>query len=312
LPRRSGIERLAIEERKLNPIIEPKPAALFVDYENVYYFIKNRLEDQGKATDVTNELIRILRAKLQSELGLPCILMNAYADFDRIEDSPMAPLYLMGVEPHYVLGTDHKNAADMHLAIDALTIFYTRPDIVGFVLVAGDRDYIPLLQHLQQHAKRVLVVGFVQNASGDLIQIVGKENFLDAGKLLPEGTVLREPVTVQVERPKAPESFEEFIRTPVPVNSPFKSFRKLESEQQRKALEIMLTHFGEKPEVWFTPYLNRLRNEMPTLEEFERKAIISSLEMAGAVAVQKRRGEQYDYSVILVNWDHPDVQDLNP
>ena len=120
--------------------------------------------------------------------------MNAYADFERIPTTPQGNLYLLGVSTRNVLGTDHKNAADMQLCIDALEVMYTRPDIGTFVLVAGDRDYIPVLQHLRRQARQVLVAGFRESVSGDLIQNLGDKHFINARDLLGEET------TAQLEK----------------------------------------------------------------------------------------------------------------
>jgi ornithine decarboxylase len=54
----------------------------------------------------------------------------------------------------------------------------------------------------------------------------------------------------------------------------------------------MLHNFKDKPEVWFSPYLNKLRNELQHLADYERKAIVTNLEMAGVVKVEKRRGSE--------------------
>jgi len=290
-----------------------RASALFIDYENIYYFLKNRLEDGKDPNDRTIHLLRELRSHLADKWNSDSVLMHAYADFERIEENAMGPLYLLGVTPHYVLGSDHKNAADMHLAIDALTVFYTRQEIETFVIVAGDRDYIPLLKHLQQYNKRVLVASFPDNVSGDLLQIVGKERFLDLIQFLPAGVALKPPTINRepVVLPKVPTTMEEAIATPVATRQ-FRSWRKIEDEKVRRALEVALDHFRGKTEIWVTPYLNKLRSEMTMLAEYERKALISELEDVGAIRVEKRRGEPNDYSVILLNWNHPDVQDLNP
>jgi len=288
-------------------------SALFIDYENIYYFLKKRLEDGKDPNDSTIQILRDLRQNLAERWNADSVLMHAYADFERIEENAMGPLYLLGVTPHYVLGSDHKNAADMHLAIDALTVFYTRPEIQTFVVVAGDRDYIPLLKHLQQFNKRVLVASFIDQMSGDLLQIVGKEKFLDLLQFLPAGVNLKPPVVNRepVVIPKPPETMEQAMKVPL-AELQFRRATKIEDAGARRALEIALVHFRDKPEIWVSPFLNKLRNEMQMLAEYERKALISELEDAGAFRVEKRRGEPNDYSVILVNWNHPDVQDLYP
>jgi len=234
--------------------------------------------------------------------------MHAYADFERIEDNSQSQLYLMGIEPHFVMGTDHKNAADMRLAIDALEVFYTRNEISTFVFVAGDRDYIPLIQHLQKHGRRVLVVAFAENLSGDLLQIVTRDNFLEAKELLPGNIKLRANPGSE-HRPRVQT---ELMPEPVKSEVKFNKWQKLEDEDERTALEIMLKFFGDKPEVWVTPFLHKLRTEMSQLAEYERKALISNLQDAGAINVERRQGDHNEYSVILINWDHPDVVDLYP
>ncbi|RYY18388.1 MAG: NYN domain-containing protein, partial [Cytophagaceae bacterium] len=160
-------------------------AAVFIDFENVYYFLKNHYLDPQDPHDYALDLVRALRDTLKRELGLDSLVLYAYADFDRLPSGPQGPLYLMGVDTRNVLGTDHKNAADMQLCIDALEVLYTRPDIGTFVLVAGDRDYIPVLQHLRRQARQVKVVGFRESVSGDLLLMLGQEHFIDARQLLP-------------------------------------------------------------------------------------------------------------------------------
>jgi hypothetical protein len=76
-------------------------------------------------------------------------------------------------------------------------------------------------------------------------------------------------------------------------------------------MSVMLTQFPGKPEIWMTPYLHRLRAQMPNLAEFERRALITRLCDAGAIRVEKRPGATGEFSVILVNWNHPDVQQIH-
>ena len=297
-------------------IFTPDHAALFVDYENIFYFIKNRSPENRDPSETAVSTIRRLRSKLLDDWNKQCIVQHAYADFERIEGSPQGAFYLMGIEPHNVLGTDHKNAADMRLCIDAMETLYTRKEIDTFILVAGDRDYIPLVQHLRKHAKSVFVVSFKGNVSGDLLQVAEERNFIDAASVLPEGTVLEEEVVSQ--QPRRPPALIPQRPMPgvVPPTRPlvrgFSPSTRLETEDERNALRIMLDHFGDKSEIWMTPYLHRQRAEMPHLAEYERRGLINGLQDKGVITVEKRQGAEVEYSVMIVNWNHPDVQDLNP
>lgn len=286
----------------------PHYSALFVDYENVYYFLKNRLQNGLDPSDGAIQLIRRLRQTLLDEFSEQCIVQHAYADFEKIEESAQGPLYLIGVESHNVLGTEHKNAADMRLCIDALETMYTRPEINRFTFLAGDRDYIPVIQHLRKHARSVRVVAFQANMSGDLLINVGEENYLDAASLLPSEFVLAAP---KPDRSSAPTEKKTYVAPPVaPVAEPSFSPPRALGDRERETLQVMIDGFGAKREIWVTPFLHRLREEMPLLAEYERRNLITNLAEAGAVAVEKRPGTPREYSVILLNWDHPAVREL--
>lgn len=291
---------------------EARFAAVFIDFENTYYHLKNRFTNGADPSDAVVQMIRTLRERLRDVRGEQAIMFHAYADFERIEENAQGQLYLAGVETHNVLGTDHKNAADMRLCIDALDTLYTRQEIRTFVFLAGDRDYIPVIQHLKKHARTVIAAAFRETMSGDLLQNLGQENFIDGKELLTEHLLTlysdKKPdlSSARPSRPAAP------MPMPVTPRGGFTDTLKLEDDQLRIALETMLTHYGNKPEVFLTPYLHKLRNALPSLAEPERRVLITRLEDSGVIRVEKRHGVTNDYSVMVVNWNHPDVRDLHP
>lgn len=288
------------------------PSAIFVDFENIFYFIKNRSSEAMDASEVAIETIRNLRTKLLDELRRQCIVQHAYADFERIGGSTQGAFYLIGIETHNVLSTEHKNAADMRLCIDAMETLYTRPEIGTFVIVAGDRDYIPVVQHLRKHAKSVLVVSFKGSVSGDLLQVAEGRNFIDAESLLPDGVVLGEETKASLAQPPPGSPRGVKLKPAATPEQAFEKPRSLETENEREALRIMLHYFGDKHEIWMTPYLHKQRAEMLNLAEYERRALITELREKGAISVEKRPGDQGDFSVIVLNFNHPDVRELNP
>jgi hypothetical protein len=339
-----------------------------IDFENVYYFLKNHYLDPQDPHDYALDLVRALRDALKREQGLDSLVLNAYADFDKIPTGPQGPLYLMGVSTRNVLGTDHKNAADMQLCIDALEVLYTRPAIGTFVLVAGDRDYIPVLQHLRRQARQVKVVGFRESVSGDLLQMLGQEHFIDARQLLPaerlqaledhrtarlrqgeEVRRLREQglagvrtaarqATHDVASPLAPAQAESEAspaatapaQSSIPARpsmldsllqeppATFAPVRRITRTDERRVLEYLLQQaqkFSSQqatPEIWASPFLRRLTDVLPELPDWERRQLLNQLRDAGAVRLEKREGEPHPFSVILVNYQHPDVRELNP
>ncbi len=236
-------------------------AAIFVDFENVFYFLQNQYAALPDLTEYALELLRNLRAYLEEELNLNPILRYAYADIERLSAMPLGSLYLMGIEVRNVLGTQHKNAADMRLCIDAMQALYTRPDIGTFVFVAGDRDYIPVIQHIQTQARTVKAVAFRGNLSGDLLQNIGERNFIDALTLFDEESLkrleqdaayAREAERLREEaRQKAQEERRIQEAPPAPVKSEtkpgsqatFNPVSPLLSEDQRRCVELMLTEY---------------------------------------------------------------------
>jgi hypothetical protein len=341
-------------------------AAVFIDFENVYYFLKNHYLDPHDPHDYALDLVRALRDALKRELGLDSLVLNAYADFDKIPTGPQGPLYLMGVSTRNVLGTDHKNAADMQLCIDALEVLYTRPAIGTFVLVAGDRDYIPVLQHLRRQARQVKVVGFRESVSGDLLQMLGQEHFIDARALLPaerlqaledhraarqrqgedmrrlreqglagvQSAAARQAAQAAASLPAAPGA--DGAATPAPgrpsaparpslmdqlLQEPpatFAPIRRITRTDERRVLEFLLLQAqkfaGQQatPEIWASPFLRRLTDVLPELPDWERRQLLNQLRDAGAVRLEKREGEPHPFSVILINYQHPDVRELSP
>jgi len=348
----------------------PKPAtssyaAVFIDFENVYYFLKNHFQDPPELNDYVLDIIRKLREELSAK-GLDSLISYAYADFERLATAPQGALYLMGVSTRNVLGTDHKNAADMQLCIDALEVMYTRPDIGTFVLVAGDRDYIPVLQHLRRQARQVLVAGFRESVSGDLLQNIGAENFIDARDLLAperiaqlekrradrlrtqeENRRLREQAGAVGAAPRAstqPADADPAAKNPAagaeqpggaprpgspagarPVRPPeevadFMASRRLAGDTEQRTLAFMLGEFQKLEakqqrrvrELWLGPFMRLLADELPELPDYERRDQLNKLRDAGAIRIEKREGEPHPFSVIVVNYNHPNVQELQP
>lgn len=293
-------------------------AAILIDFENIYYYLRQSTYDSQDVSDVIAGLVQRLRRYMMEKYNEEAISLDAYADFERISESAQGALYLIGVETHNVLGTDHKNAADMKLCIDALATLYTRQEIRSFVVVAGDRDYIPVIQHLKKHGRTVRVVGFPASVSGDLLTNVGEENFLDASQFLPDRRPSPAEIMPGVPVPAGPDGNAEpgsngngnGNGAPGTVTREAPSTKQLEPDQG-VALNIMLKHFHGKPEVWMTPYLHKLRSELPHLSEYQRKALIAQMAENGAIQVEKRKGDPHDFSVILLNWNHPDVRVLN-
>jgi uncharacterized LabA/DUF88 family protein len=296
---------------------------ILVDYENFYYYFKNNYPNLADPQECVLETIRGLREHLRNELKIEPLVLNAYADFERIGPAAqLGDLYLLGANTRNVLGTEHKNAADMQLCIDALEVLYTRPDIKTFIFMAGDRDYIPVIQHLRRQARRVIVVGFRDSTSGDLLQIIGENSLLDPQSLLPvarQGALraLRRSAnpTSKTARPSASNNGAKPTIAPssstvsAPVGS-FSPVRPLTNATSLRCLEFMLemAETWGVEEVWLTPFFRQLAEKMNELAEPERRALVTDLQEHGCIRIEKRDAQPFPFSVVLINREHPNVQ----
>src|SRR5918997_4074621 len=144
--------------------------AVFVDFENVYVSVREKF-------DVTQNFELIMDR--WEDYGR-IVIARAYADWYRYPRVTSA-LFANGVEPMYVptyyydrdvgrTGRPIKNSVDIHLCIDAMRTLYSQPNIHKFVLVTGDRDFIPLVNAIRQHGKDVIIIGIGGAASAHLAQ----------------------------------------------------------------------------------------------------------------------------------------------
>jgi uncharacterized protein (TIGR00288 family) len=134
-------------------------AALLIDFDNVTMGIRSDLQNQ-------------LRKLLNSEIIKGKVsVQRAYADWRRYPQY-IAPLSESSIDLIFApaFGSNKKNATDIRLAIDALELVFTRPEIGVFILLSGDSDFSSLVLKLKEYGKYVIGVGIRESASDLLIQ----------------------------------------------------------------------------------------------------------------------------------------------
>jgi uncharacterized protein (TIGR00288 family) len=134
-------------------------AALLIDFDNVTMGIRSDL-----ASELKNLLSSdIVRGKVS--------VQRAYADWRRYPQY-IVPLTESSIDlifaPAY--GSSKKNATDIRLAIDALELVFTRPEIGTFILLSGDSDFSSLVLKLKEYGKYVIGVGIRESSSELLVQ----------------------------------------------------------------------------------------------------------------------------------------------
>ncbi|MDT8435833.1 MAG: NYN domain-containing protein [Gemmatimonadota bacterium] len=134
-------------------------AALLIDFDNVTMGIRSNLGLE-------------LRKLLESDIIKGKVaVQRAYADWRRY------PQYIVSLSeasidlifaPAY--GSSKKNATDIRLAIDALELVFTRPEIGTYILLSGDSDFSSLVLKLKEYGKYIIGVGMQESSSDLLIQ----------------------------------------------------------------------------------------------------------------------------------------------
>jgi uncharacterized protein (TIGR00288 family) len=138
------------------PIHAPN-AALLIDFDNVTMGIRS---DLGKE----------LRMLLSSEIIKGKVaVQRAYADWRRYPQY-VVPLTEASIDLIYApaYGASKKNATDIRLAIDAMELVFTRPEIGTIILLSGDSDFSTLVIKLKEYGKYVIGVG-IRESSSDLL-----------------------------------------------------------------------------------------------------------------------------------------------
>ncbi|EFO81790.1 hypothetical protein OSCT_0367 [Oscillochloris trichoides DG-6] len=144
--------------------------AVFIDFENVYVSVRDKLNANPNFEAIMDRC---------GDLGR-VVISRAYADWYRYPRVTSA-LYANAIEPIYVAtyyydkdmgrtGRAIKNSVDMNLCIDAMKTLFTNTNISRFVLVTGDRDFIPLVNSIRQQGKEVYIIGIGGAASTHLAQ----------------------------------------------------------------------------------------------------------------------------------------------
>lgn len=159
--------------------------AVFVDFENIYISVRNKYDVNPNFESIMDKCLEYGRVTIA----------RAYADWYRYPRITNA-LYANSIEPIYVptyyydrdqgrTGKAIKNSVDIHLCIDAMRTLYTHPTIDAYVLITGDRDFIPLVNAIRQNGKQAIVVGVAEAASSHLAQ--SADEFMFYRQLLDNG-----------------------------------------------------------------------------------------------------------------------------
>ncbi len=140
---------------------------LFIDFENLIYGLIDKYGEQGAYEAFKTSLM----CDFAHQYGDACA-SYAYADW-RIKavNQWQVDLYGRGVELVHVLGRGGKNAVDIRMAIDLVESIYTQPQIDTYVVVSGDRDFLPVINTLKRAGKRVIALSTSRAMSKEMKRV---------------------------------------------------------------------------------------------------------------------------------------------
>jgi hypothetical protein len=205
---------------------------------------------------------------------------RAYADYASLPGAEMFTLRALttaGITPVFVDEHAQGNASELALTLDAAASAQAGDTVL---IASGRRIYAPLVDLLRRRGCTVALylVEFPADRKALHLGENGRiESFRD---LIPD----RAP-----SEPRPPRDVEHLAVT---------------DAGSLRALEIIEEFFGQYEEIYLTPLLRKLTESD---DQLDPKDAISDLEAAGAVYLEKRRGYPHDYTVLIVDKEHPDV-----
>ncbi len=130
--------------------------AVFWDYENV------KFPAGASSAPLAESLIEY--AKSLGHLRVKIV----YSNWRRKDERIVQTLYSLGFEPIHV-SMGKANSVDVKLVVDCLEAAYRDPALSEFIIVTGDKDFIPLVNALKDLKRQVTVIGRTENVSEQLL-----------------------------------------------------------------------------------------------------------------------------------------------
>jgi len=266
-------------------------AALFLDFENVFYTLINdplRRFNNDAALSATMDVLNRLREQMRDD-GYVLIVERSYADWERMPINAQRQLQVAGVLPRFADSRADKNTADIELSLDILECILSREALSHIVLIGGDRDYLPILRRVKEQRRSIQICSLRRALSGDVRAFASnyaQTQIIELDELIewPEA-----PPEFVVEEGDDPEAFRE--------------------ETARLYLQQMLRFMAAKSfsEIHLGPFFRWLQDErvFEHLSVAEQRKTFDHLKSVGAVSVLERdTGQGYTFSIAHVNTEH--------
>ncbi len=147
--------------------------ALFIDHYNILDGCSN-VGIPGYNYDVL--------AEVASKAG-QMALGRVYLVTDTSSGGKLYEFFKLGIEPVYApqyrAGDEYspKSLADPMMVCDIMQTLYERPFIETFIIVSGDKDFIPVIRKISEHGKRAIIIGVERSTAQALTTECARLNF---------------------------------------------------------------------------------------------------------------------------------------
>jgi uncharacterized protein (TIGR00288 family) len=141
--------------------IEKSQVATLIDFENVVIAAEKE-HGEFRLTAILNAIAQ------QGRL----VVKRAYGDWSRFYryQSDLTQNAVDLIQLYSVRLGSSKNAADIQIAIDAMEVVFSHPQIHVFAIVSGDSDFTALVRKLRSYGKYVIGVGLRSSTSELLVR----------------------------------------------------------------------------------------------------------------------------------------------
>lgn len=202
--------------------------AVYIDFDNVVISRYDQLHGReawrkddarniGKAAAKLQEARVDVGAILEYASSYGTIaLSRAYADWSVPANAAYrAQLVDRAIDLTQLFSTaGTKNGADIRLAVDVIDDLFRLPDLTHVVIVAGDSDYIPLVQRCKRLGRTVVGIGVEGSTSGALVRAL--DDFTSYDALLSEEADADDEVAATPDA-TTPDAGDSAADTPAPV-----------------------------------------------------------------------------------------------
>jgi uncharacterized LabA/DUF88 family protein len=145
--------------------------AIFLDLDNIVIGAQ-----EANLTFDINLILEEIRAKTNGRI----VLRRAYGDW-RQREHMTKELATAGFELQSTVRLNNmsKNLADMQMVVDALGTLIDGQSFTSYVVITGDRDFVPLVQALRKRGKQVIGMGVRHTSSGSLVNLCDDYMYYD-------------------------------------------------------------------------------------------------------------------------------------